>query len=302
MIKIAHLSDPHINLKYHPEHLPRLESVLRDVLDVRGADHVVITGDLSSNADQRDFSALLDLFDKLDILDPKRLTIVPGNHDIYGGPHLAEDVLNFPRRCQSCNYDELLGRFQEAFAPLFRGAYTASQPYPFVKMIRGVAIIGLNSIARYSTYWNPVGSTGEISTQHFADLERMLELPLVQNATSRLVAVHHHLFRRRDAKTLHSYTPPEGIFALIEQETLKLRNKRALIGLLERGKVSAILHGHVHFTGDYMRNSVRCYNGAGAVFPLTLGGGLQYNLLTINEKGTSLDVPSIEPFILADDD
>jgi len=55
MIKIAHLSDPHINLKYHPEHLPRLESVLRDALDVRGADHVVITGDLSSNADQREF-------------------------------------------------------------------------------------------------------------------------------------------------------------------------------------------------------------------------------------------------------
>ena len=302
MLKIAHLSDPHVNLKYHPEHLPRLEAVLRDALEVQQADHIVITGDLTSNADRRDFVALLDLFERLEILDTSRLTVVPGNHDIFGGPHLAEDVLDFPNRCQRCDYDQLVGRFQEVFAPLFRGCHTTSNAFPFVKLVRGVAVIGLNSVARYSTYWNPVGSNGEIASEQYSALENILELPLVQNAKHRVVAVHHHLFRRRDAKTLRSYTPPEGIFALIEQETLKLRNKRALIKLLERYQVSSILHGHVHFTGDYLRNSIRCFNGAGAVFPILLSGGLQYNLLNITEEVTSLEVPSIKPLIIAEDD
>ena len=79
----------------------------------------MITSDLTSNADRRDLAALLELFDQLDILDASRLTVVSGNHDIYGGPHLAEEVLSFPKRCQQCDYDELVGKFQEAFAPLF---------------------------------------------------------------------------------------------------------------------------------------------------------------------------------------
>lgn len=294
MLKIAHLSDPHVNLKYHPEHLSRLELVLKDAIERQGADHVVISGDITSNADERDFLAVRELFQKLDLFDPSRLTLVIGNHDIFGGPHLADEVLSFPRRCQNCTYDERVAYFHEVFKPLFRGAYVEDEPYPFVKKVKGVALIGLNSVARHSQYRNPVGSNGEIDEQQFKSLVKMLSLPMVRSAKQRVAVLHHHLFRRKDEKHLHSYSTPKGLFALIEQETLKLRKKRRLISVLQKGDVDTVLHGHVHFTGDYPRKSIRCYNGAGSVFPLLGEKDLTYNLLTVTETGTSLEVPVMQ--------
>ncbi len=293
MIKIAHLSDPHINQKYHPEHLTRLESLLHDAIHKQQADHIVITGDISSNADERDLIATRDLFKKLHILDASKLTVVIGNHDIFGGPHLAEDVLGFPRTCRDCKYHHKISEFQRIFQPLFKGVYYETSPYPFVKLVRGTAIIGLNTVAEHSQYRNPVGSNGAIDDHQFKTLQAIMDTPMVQNAKHRIVAMHHHLFRRKDEKHLHSYTTPKGLFSTIEQETLKLRKKRRLIKLLETSNVETVLHGHVHFTGDYPRKKIRCYNAAGSVFPLITSDKHPYNLLTFTEKGTSLEVPSV---------
>jgi 3',5'-cyclic AMP phosphodiesterase CpdA len=292
MLTIAHLSDPHVNLKYHPEHLPRLEAVLRDARH-RGTDHIVISGDITSNADERDLLATRDLLEKLKLLDAAKLTMVIGNHDVYGGPHLADEVLSFPRRCQSCGYDEKVKRFHQIFAPVYRGCYSEAGEYPFVKLVKGTAIIGLNSIARHSQYRNPVGSNGEIDETQLRMLEKLLSMPMVRSARHRVAVLHHHLFRRKDEKHLHSYSTPSGIFALIEQETLKLRKKRKLLGALQKGNVGTVLHGHVHFTGDYPRKQIRCYNAAGAVFPLLPDQELTYNLLTLNETGVSCETPAI---------
>jgi 3',5'-cyclic AMP phosphodiesterase CpdA len=294
MLKLAHLSDPHINLKYHPDHLSRLELVLRDAIEHRGADHVVISGDITSNADQRDLLAVRELFQRLDIFDASKLTLVVGNHDIFGGPHLADEVLSFPKRCQKCSYDEKLAFFQQVFKPLFAGCYMEDEPYPFIKKVKGVALVGLNSVARHSQYRNPVGSNGEIDEQQYKVLTKMLSLPMVRSAKQRVAVLHHHLFRRKDEKHLHSYSTPSGLFSLIEQETLKLRKKRRVIAALKKGDVQTVLHGHVHFTGDYPRKSLRCYNGAGAIFPLLGDNDLSYNLLTIAETGTSLEVPVVQ--------
>lgn len=293
MLKIAHLSDPHINQKYHPEHLPRLEAVLLDAINVQAADHIVITGDITSNADERDLKATGDLFERLGIMNASKLTLVIGNHDIFGGPHLAEDVLDFPRRCRDCKYHHKLAEFHRVFKPLFKGVYYESNPYPFVKLVKGTAIIGLNSVAEHSQYKNPVGSNGAIDDHQFKALQTMLETPMVQNAKYRVVAMHHHLFRRKDEKHLHSYSTPKELFSTIEQQTLKLRKKRRLIDLLEKSNAPTILHGHVHFTGDYPRNKIRCYNAAGSVYPLIPSDTLTYNLLTFTEKGVSLEVPSV---------
>jgi 3',5'-cyclic AMP phosphodiesterase CpdA len=293
MIRIAHLSDPHINQKYHPEHLAKLEAVLLDAIHKQAADHIVITGDISSNAEERDLLATKDLFRKLDILDSSKLTLVIGNHDIFGGPHLAEDVLGFPRACKDCKYHHKISEFQRIFQPLFKGVYYEANAYPFVKLVRGTAIIGLNSVAEHSQYRNPVGSNGAIDDHQFKALQAMLETPMVQNAKHRVLAMHHHLFRRKDEKHLHSYSTPKGLFSTIEQETLKLRKKRRLIALLEKSNVETVLHGHVHFTGDYPRKKIRCYNAAGSIFPLIPSDTLSYNLLTFTEKGTSLEVPSV---------
>src|ERR1035438_3788513 len=73
-MRIAHLSDPHINLKYHPQHLPRLRRVLEDALGRMNADHIILTGDLTSNADTRDLRTIRRLFESLGIMKSSKLT------------------------------------------------------------------------------------------------------------------------------------------------------------------------------------------------------------------------------------
>src|ERR1051325_3997206 len=162
-MRIAHLSDPHINLKYHPQHLPRLRRILENAL-ANGADHIVISGDITSNADIRDLKTARRLFESLGILKSSKLTIVPGNHDIYGGPQTAEDVLSFPERCRTTNTGERLAIFQENFAELFSDCIRLDGlAYPFLKRQKDVAILGLNTNAEYSLIGNPVGSNGELT-------------------------------------------------------------------------------------------------------------------------------------------
>jgi 3',5'-cyclic AMP phosphodiesterase CpdA len=293
MIRIAHLSDPHINLKYHPTHLPRLRKVLTHALTESRADHIVITGDISSNAEQRDLQAARRLFQELGILHPERLSLVIGNHDIYGGPHLAEDLLSFPGRCNSRDYDKHVQDFYECYAETFVGTFgPLGSPFPFAKILGPVAILGLNSIARSGTLKNPVGSNGKVSDDEMEEFENLLKRKEVAKAEHRIVLLHHHLFRRKDEGKLH--TPPETnqLVHRFEHATLKLRGKRTLFNALNEGKVGAALHGHIHFTGDYYRKGVLCLNGGGAVYPVNTEEELKYNLLTF--AGDSMESSVIE--------
>lgn len=300
MYRIAHLSDPHINLRYHPQHLPRLRKILRHALQKKKVDHIVISGDITSNADERDLLATRKLFEELDLLDPERLTLTIGNHDIFGGPHLAEELLAFPAKCRTTPWEERTQEFHQAFIETFRGSITiGDHPFPFVKQVNGMALIGSNSIAPYSNIKNPVGSNGAISKQEFHALEQILRSQEVQRARHRIVILHHHLFRSRDRKKFTHLPATKGLFDLIEQETLKLRGKKAVLKLLQEGRVTAVLHGHVHFTGEYTRKGLLCLNGAGAVFPLHPSMPLQYNILHCSKHGIEnevVDLPiKVEP-------
>src|ERR1039457_4673226 len=141
-MRIAHLSDCHINLKYHPQHLPRLRRALEDALERNGADHIIITGDLTSNADARDLLTVRRLFESLGILKSSKLTVIVGNHDIFGGPHLADDLLSFADRCRKLDFDEKVSIFQDMFAELFADTITMDAGgYPFLKRVKNVCLL-----------------------------------------------------------------------------------------------------------------------------------------------------------------
>lgn len=283
-MKIAHLSDPHINLQFHPSHLGRLRYVLEDALYAHGADHIVITGDLTSNADERDLAACRGLFEEMGLLDPTKLSLVIGNHDIFGGPHLAQDLLSFPGKCQSNPYDCHIEKFHEVFREVFRGCYRLTESaYPYLKRIGDVAFVGLNSIARHSRLGNPVGSNGTIDDAQVDQMKELFKLAQFAEARSKIVMLHHHFFRKKDEAQIHSYSTGPGIFNMIEQETLKLRGKRKLLKAFSKAGIDTVLHGHVHFTGSYERKGIKFYNGAGAVHPLIENDELSYNLLTALE-------------------
>lgn len=292
---IAHLSDPHINQRHFPHHLINLRSVLTDAI-AKGVDHIVISGDITSNAEERDYLAARDLFCELGLLRSDRLTVIPGNHDIFGGPILAEDIVQFPKRCRESDYEGSIARFQAAFEELFQDISTVDgRLFPFVKRLDRIALLGVNTIARYSSIFNPVGSNGEVDEHQYAALERLLGQSVVGDTQHRIAVHHHHVFRRTDVNQLHMYPASGGLFARIEQETLRLRGKPRLIKMLKRWGVSTLLHGHVHFTGDYIRDGIRCYNGAGAVCPMTRPVQLTYNLLHCHPWDIHHQIVSLPP-------
>ena len=301
-MKIAHLSDPHINLKYHPQHLPRLRRVLEDALGRQSADHIVITGDLTSNGDARDLRAVRRLFESLGILRSSNLTVIPGNHDIYGGPHLADELLNFPDRCKRCDYDEKLSIFQDMFAELFAGTIGSDpsqslNPYPFLKRVRNICFLGLNSIARHALIENPVGSNGEIPKPDRADILELVKHHAWETATERIVLLHHHLFRRKDISHLSiaDGVTGGGLVAMLEQRTLKLHGKRHVLKLFENIGVDMVLHGHVHFTGEYTRHEITCLNSAGAIYPAEHDAGYYYHMIDLKAYRRQIEAIKLSP-------
>ena len=284
MIRIAHLSDPHVNQRFHPTHLGRLKKVLRHALEVEKVDHIALTGDVTSNADRRDLDACRKLFEELGILRADMLSLVIGNHDIFGGPHLAEDLLAFPSRCSNRAYATHVREFYDTFAETFVGSDgPLKSPFPYAKVLGNVALIGLNSVAHHSSIKNPVGSNGAIADAELKEFVEILKTREIKEVDHRIVMLHHHLFRRKDEHDLH--TPPDTnrIVERIEQATLKLRGKRKLLKILREGDVNLVLHGHVHFTASYVRKGIECLNGGGAVYPVNSREELKYNLITIED-------------------
>src|ERR1700749_2933329 len=104
-MRVAHFSDLHVlaldgvsrsrflnkrftglvNLRLKREHKHRpghVRAVAREVARAN-VDHVVITGDLTNLALEEEFTAVRRLIDEELGLDASKVTIVPGNHDLY---------------------------------------------------------------------------------------------------------------------------------------------------------------------------------------------------------------------------
>jgi DNA repair exonuclease SbcCD nuclease subunit len=54
MFQIAHISDPHLSRQHYREHIKSFKMLLRSMLN-EGADHIIITGDIVSTANEDDY-------------------------------------------------------------------------------------------------------------------------------------------------------------------------------------------------------------------------------------------------------
>ena len=282
--RIAHISDLHLSAKHKRLNIRNTKRLLDEIkrMDV---DHVVITGDIAANADEDDFRVAKGLFHAAGMLDSRAMSVVIGNHDIYGGVHMAEDILDFPRQCRRVDVGKKADQFRESFQGLFRNAFFPREkfPFPYLKPLGDVLLIGLSSVSGYSPVKNPVGSNGFVDDRQQQQLDQMLSSGQFKRSRS-IVLIHHH-FNKMDHRTNGTM---QSVWKAFEQQTMKLRGKKDLMRLFKKHGVDAVLHGHYHQNMEYTRKGLQFINGGGSI----LGprpSVLHLNVLHVNAKEVRLE-------------
>jgi 3',5'-cyclic AMP phosphodiesterase CpdA len=258
-MKVAHFSDLHICASYRKDNIQFTRDTLEYALK-EDCDHIVITGDLSHMGSQRDFEILRTIFEDYNLLDPKRLSLTIGNHDIFGGVQLAEDVLNFPQRCKAINFHQKTREFVECFRECFDNVHRIDQQhfFPFAKSVQNVVFFGINSSIGYSLVKNPMASNGHVSKSKMALLGDLISLKDYQDKL-KIVLIHHHFYRYLMKKTNNG----KYWWDRFEHQTMKLYRKKKLQRLFSQHGVNLVLHGHMHEYRQYEKQGVVFLNGAG---------------------------------------
>jgi 3',5'-cyclic AMP phosphodiesterase CpdA len=177
-------------------------------------DHVVITGDMTNLALENEYALAREVIESDLGLDPSRVTIVPGNHDLYTRGALTSR------------------RFESYFAPYLTSELpelaveTGGGRFPVVKLRGPVAIIALSSAVPRP----PLVAAGEIGPAQMAALTRVLAHAEVARRTV-VLALHHPAVHRWSRVKTHL----EG-----------LRDAPELIRELRSQARGLVLHGHLH--------------------------------------------------------
>ncbi|NUN68530.1 MAG: metallophosphoesterase [Bacteroidetes bacterium] len=274
-MRIAHLSDLHLSPDHFPERTDAFYEILHKCRALK-ADHIGITGDITNQARPKEFAHARGILKEFGLLDPEKLTVTIGNHDIFGGPYFAEDVLSFPGTCRSTDYESKVKEFHAAFRETFEGSSYFSGPsvFPFVKTVKDVVFAGINSVSRWNSLTNPLGSNGRVEKEQVRRLKEVLSSAAVKQRTL-LVLIHHH-FRRTEAPA--SAGTLQKVWNTIESGTMKLWKKKRLVALFREVGAAAVLHGHVHDHEAYERKKVSFLN-AGATMLAAGDGQRRFHLL-----------------------
>jgi 3',5'-cyclic AMP phosphodiesterase CpdA len=238
---VAHLTDVHLgpiagfgprywNLKrllgYANWARNRRDAYQREVLDrivtdllAQAPDHIAVTGDLVNIGLPQEHVAALAWVESLGA--PHQVSVIPGNHDIYS----------------RLGRDPGTARWSAYMASCAQGAeHAADGGFPFVRMLGGVAVIGVNSAVPTP----PLVASGRVGPGQLARLGRVLER-LGRDGRFRLVLIHH---------------PPLPGQA---RRFRGLADAAMLEEVLASAGAELVLHGHNH------RNMLSwCGTGAGA--------------------------------------
>jgi len=284
-LKIAHISDLHLNTFYRDSNLREIKSLLRYCLEM-GVDHLAITGDLTDDASEDDLRILRKTLISFGFDTDEKLSVIVGNHDIYGGVQKAEDIFSFPDRCRKTNYRKKIKSFNSIFNFTFENCVYQGEElqYPYAKLLNDVLLIGMNSNAEYSSISNPFASNGEVSEQQQSELIKILST-YGSEAKHKIILIHHHFNK---IKSLNNFSSA-GLWQNIEKQTMKLRKKKKLIKIFNELDVNLVLHGHLHETTAYQKSDIDFYNAGGSVKGVN-SKKLKFNLINIGDEGINVEL------------
>ncbi len=225
---LVHLSDVHLGpiTGFHPRHWNTKRALgflnwqrgrrrvhVRSVADriaadalAHNPDHIAVTGDLANLGLPGEYAGALAWLEALG--DPQRVSVVPGNHDIYtgrlGGDSCLRTWAPFMRNSESWTEDETVR-------------------FPYVRTQGPVALIGLNSAVPTP----PFVAAGQLGEGQIAQLAACLER-LKEARYIRVVLIHH--------PPLPGQAAPRRALA----------DAAALAEVLDRHGAELVLHGHNH--------------------------------------------------------
>ncbi len=240
---LAHLSDVHLsplpaigarhwnvkrllgwlNWQRRRRHLYSRDVLDRIVADIarQAPDHIAVTGDLANLGLPVEHEAALAWLRTLG--DPERVTVIPGNHDIYS----------------SIGTDIGTARWQPHMSPntaaadyAIAEALGSKEAFPFVRRFGKLAIIALNS----AVPTRPFYAIGRIGKPQLERLARILDR-LGAEGLERVVLIHH---------------PPLPGLAKARHD---LKDADALADVLARHGAELVLHGHEHIASEHWHPS-----------------------------------------------
>lgn len=287
-MKIAHISDLHICSRFRRENILRTEQLLEHAHSEK-IDHLLISGDISHDSTIEDFKIFRELLYQYDFLHSKRASICIGNHDIYGGVHLATDIINFPTRCKTTSMNEKIETFHGIFEELFEDTITINKgnPFPYAKELRDTVIFGLNTNMIYSAWRNPMASNGKLEDNEWEDLKILLSK--AEYASKNKIVLAHHHFLHKNKEYVSS------LWKLIEKMTMRLYKNKRITRLFSKNDVSLVLHGHVHYNDVYEINNVTFVSGGGSVESDFKEDKCHINLINLEKNKLDVKIVALEP-------
>lgn len=271
MYKIAHISDLHISFNEENENARKFVDLLKDIRE-RDCDHILITGDLVENPEYKDLLYVREILHKFDLLDASKVSIVPGNHDIFGGARGSMGAIFFPQRCRNTDYD----KNSEQFIDAFKESFPQDISYPNLKILNNIAMISINSVERWSEKNNPEGSNGIIETENYNKLERLFSEEIVSGKI-KIVLLHHHL----NKPDIREDYPAHSLWLKTIDWKMKLHGRKTFLKFLKKHKVNMVLHGHTHISELYLEDNLTIINSSAASVPLTDDPKRKYNIISI---------------------
>lgn len=256
-VTLAHLSDAHIaplpdlgwrhlnlkrglgylNWRRHRRHTHRrdaLDAIVKD-MQAQQPDHIAITGDLINLGLPDEYAAARDWLQTVGA--PDRVTLVPGNHDIY--TTLRNDA-GVARWAAYMAHDAWGQALAQDVAPCDRvthrqtassssGSACSGPLFPFVRRVGPVALIGLNSAIETP----PFVAAGELGGRQREALETLLPR-LAADGMIRVLMIHH---------------PP---LSQLAPRSRGLRDAPELSRILARHGAELVLHGHNHIDSEVL--------------------------------------------------
>jgi predicted phosphodiesterase len=290
LLKIAHVSDLHIDSENAARNWRGARRVLAAAVE-DGFDHLVITGDIVQSPTPENYGLARKLLGEFDLLKSNRLSLVIGNHEIYGGVLLAKEIMTFPGRCRATDYDLRVREFRGFFPEAFECARTTSPAdvFPYVKVVGDCAIIGINSIAPYATVGNPFASRGRVTPDDLAKVIELLARPEASGKNN-IVIMHHQFCKQR----LIERPREHALWRKIEWRSLKLQRLRRIVKVFRALGITIVFHGHIHENSIYFRDRI-CFANAGGSVDNPIGSELGYNLAALGDGAIDIAARVILP-------